>query len=147
LEVIVPIVQQDALEARDLEIYRAWSLGERQHQIAKRMGMDQSNISRAISRARKLQPQRDRAEIFDQSLEMIEDLLAVYQPLALAKDKAAGRLVDRLLGRRDALLGLENVRKLELFAAQDQIRHDPGPTVEEILERWRAEGKLRFTTP
>jgi hypothetical protein len=98
----LPVVQQDALEARDLSIYRAWSLGERQHQIAQRMNMAQSSISEAIARARKLQPERDRSAIFDQSVEMIEDLLTVYQPMALDGDKAAGRLVDRLIGRRNA---------------------------------------------
>jgi hypothetical protein len=112
----VPIVHAQA--DKDLDIYLAWSLGERQRQIGARLGITQQSVSEAIARARKLQPPRDRAEVFDQSLEMIDDLLAVYQPLALDQDKAAGRLVDRLIGRRNALLGLENPQKLELHQAQ-----------------------------
>jgi hypothetical protein len=82
---------------RDLEIFRAWTAGERQWRIAERYGVDQSNVSRAIARARDVLPPLDRAEVLEQSVEMLNDLLTVYQPKALAGDKAAGRLVDRLL--------------------------------------------------
>jgi hypothetical protein len=44
--------------------------------------------------------------------------------MMLDGDKAAGRLVDRLLGRRNALLGLENPQKLELYTAQTQVQHE-----------------------
>lgn len=111
---------------RDLEIFRAWSRGERQWQIGKRLGITQQSVSEAVARARRLQPRPARVEIFDQSTEILDDGLAVFVPMMLDGDKAAGRLVDRLLGRRNGMLGLESPVKLELHQAE----HEPPEPVD-----------------
>jgi hypothetical protein len=49
----------------------------------------------------------------------------VFAPMMLDGDKAAGRLVDRLLGRRNEMLGLDNPAKLGLSVAQNQVQNQP----------------------
>jgi hypothetical protein len=114
-----------AQEDRDVEIFRRYCSGERQQTLAEVYGIDQSNVSRAIARAKALIPDTDRAMVLVQSTAMVDVLLEIFQPLAKDGDKGAARIVDRLIGRRADLLGLTNPRRLELYAAQQEIRHDP----------------------
>jgi hypothetical protein len=110
---------------RDLDLYLDWTRGARKIALARKYDLNRDTVAAVIDRFKPEMPTQDRVHTFDQSLEMIEDLLAVYQPMALAQDKAAGRLVDRLLGRRNEMLGLDSPAKLELFRAehQAQVQH------------------------
>jgi hypothetical protein len=119
----VAVVTAELLD-RDLAIYQAYCRGQRKVQLAEQYGLERHAISAAIDRAKAAMPERDRGHVFDQSLEILDAGLAVFVPMMLTGDKGAARIVDRYLGRRDALLGLENPQKLELYAAQNQVQHE-----------------------
>jgi hypothetical protein len=105
---------------RDLALYQDHARGMRKIDLAAKYGLDRHTVSRILDRVKAELPPVDRGHAFDQSLEIIDGGLAVFVPQMLDGDKAAGRLVDRLLGRRAAFLGLENPQKLELSQAQNQ---------------------------
>jgi hypothetical protein len=111
-------VDQVAKLDQDMAIYQDFCRGMRKVTIADKYSCDRHTVTAAIRRARAAMPEEDRAEIFDQSTQILAGLLAVYVPLALAEDKAAGRLVDRLIGRRNEMLGLDSPAKLELYQAE-----------------------------
>jgi hypothetical protein len=127
---------------RDLEMLRAFSRGERQHTIAARFNVTQQAVSLAVKRARALNPPEPRDDLFDQSVEILSDGLAVFTPMMLEGDKAAGRLVDRLLGRRNEMLGLDSPAKLELYQAQykEQVQTvDVKTELAALLDKIRSE--------
>jgi hypothetical protein len=113
-------VDQVAKLDQDLAIYQDFGRGMRKVRLAEKYGMDRHTITAAIKRAKAEAPRDDRVEIFDQSTEILDNMLEVYVPLALDQDKAAGRLVDRLIGRRNEMLGLDSPAKLELHQAEHQ---------------------------
>lgn len=51
-------------------------------------------------------------------------MLATFTPPALAQDKGAARIVERFIGRRNEMLGLDSPAKLELYQAQNQVQHE-----------------------
>jgi hypothetical protein len=126
---------------QDLAIYQAFCRGARKVDLAQQYNVDRHTITDAIERAIAAMPEVDRGQLLDQSLAILDAGLAVYVPMMLDGDKAAGRLVDRFLGRRGAYLGLETPQKLELFQAQAQVRDqvnvraELAGLVERILER------------
>jgi hypothetical protein len=123
-----PVAQLD----RDLAIYQDHCRGMRKVDLAQKYNLDRHTVTAAIDRAKAAMPEVDRAQILDQSLAILDAGLAVFVPQMLDGDKAAGRLVDRLLGRRGAYLGLETPQKLELLQAANQIRHEPVDVRQEL---------------
>jgi hypothetical protein len=109
---------------RDLAMYQDHARGMRKVDLADKYGVTRNTVSAILNRVKATMPPVDRVQVFDQSLELLDQGLAVFAPMMLDGDKAAGRLVDRLLGRRNALLGLENPQKLELYTAQTQVQHE-----------------------
>jgi hypothetical protein len=109
---------------RDLAIYQDWGRGVRKVDLAQKYGLNRNKITEVIERVKADMPPVDRVQVFDQSLEILDQGLAVFIPMMLQGDKGAARIVDRYLGRRDALLGLENPQKLELYQAQNQVQHE-----------------------
>jgi hypothetical protein len=109
---------------RDLAMYQDHARGMRKVDLADKYGVTRNTVSAILDRVKATMPPVDRVQVFDQSLELLDQGLAVFAPMMLDGDKAAGRLVDRLLGRRNALLGLENPQKLELYTAQTQVQHE-----------------------
>jgi hypothetical protein len=109
---------------RDLAIFQDRVRGLNKLQLADKYGLNRHTITEALDRARAAMPERDRAEIFDQSMEIIDTMLATFIPPALALDKGAARIVDRYLGRRNEMLGLDSPAKLELSQAQGQVQHE-----------------------
>jgi hypothetical protein len=107
----------DLLE-RDLAIFQDRARGMSKVDLAAKYGLNRNTIKEAPDRAREAMPERDRAEVFDQSLAIIDSMLATYIPPALDLDKGAARVVDRYLGRRNEMLGLDSPAKLELSQAQ-----------------------------
>lgn len=126
----------------DLAVYQDYCRGARKVDLAQKYGRDRDTITAMIARARAAMPPRERVDVFDQSLEILDQGLAVFAPMMLDGDKAAGRLVDRLLGRRNEMLGLDNPAKLELHQAQ----HTPTAPVDvraelaALVERIRGGG-------
>jgi hypothetical protein len=107
----------------DMAVYQDYGRGMRKVDLAKKYSRDRDTITAMIARARAAMPQRERVEVFDQSLEVLDQGLAVYVPMMLDGDKGAARIVDRYLGRRNEMLGLDSPAKLELYQAQ----HDTPP--------------------
>jgi hypothetical protein len=109
----------------DLAIYQDWCKGAKKLDLAQKYGRNRNAITDAIERAKQAMPPVDRGQILDQSLAILDAGLAVFVPMMLDGDKAAGRLVDRLLGRRGTYLGLDSPAKLELYQSQQEIKHEP----------------------
>jgi hypothetical protein len=117
--------QDQALELRDAEIWREWVDGATQREIAQRRGCDQSTISRAISRFVASVETEDRLLFLLRAVERMERLHRVFAPIAeQEKDKGAARVVIQAQALEGRYLGLENPQRLELFQAQDQIKHE-----------------------
>jgi hypothetical protein len=109
---------------RDLAIFQDRCRGMRKVQLAEKYGLNRNKIAEIIERVKAEMPPVDRVEVFDQSVEILDQVLAVFIPQALDGDKAAARIVDRYIGRRNEMLGLDSPAKLELYQAQ----HDaPAP--------------------
>jgi hypothetical protein len=125
---------------QDLAIYQDWCKGAKKVDLAQKYNLDRDTITAAIERAKQAMPPVDRAQVLDQSLAILNAGLAVFVPQMLDGDKAAGRLVDRLLSRRGAYLGLETPQKLELHAAMAQVeRVDVRAELAALLTRIRGE--------
>jgi hypothetical protein len=105
---------------RDLELWQDRCRGMQKTQLAKKYQLDRGTVAAIIDRVKATMPPVERAEIFDQSVTILDGGLAVFVPLMLDGDKAAGRLVDRLIGRRNEMLGLDSPAKLELYQAEHQ---------------------------
>jgi hypothetical protein len=135
----MPIVAAQA--EKDIEIFRAWTAGRRRQALAEQHGCSRQAIDQAIARARRLHPPVPRTEVFEQSVEILDDGLAVFVPMMLEGDKAAGRLVDRLLGRRNEMLGLDSPAKLELYQSQHPApaQVDVKAELAALVERIRSE--------
>ena len=119
LHVAVQVAKLD----QDLAIFQDHCRGMRKIRIADKYGINRHTVTEAIKRAKAEIPPDTRVEVFDQSVEILTEMLEVYVPLAMAEDKGAGRLVDRLIGRRNEMMGLDSPAKLELYQSQ----HQPEP--------------------
>jgi hypothetical protein len=137
-------VGQVAAQAdRDAAIYRAWIDGARQVDLAERYGVTQPAISQAIGRVLAAMPKQDRAAEVRRTLDLVDDLLAVYAPRARAGNPAANREVRGLLALRGRYLGIDR-REVHITGGVDHHHtYAPGPTVAELLEQWREQGILR----
>jgi hypothetical protein len=133
-----PVHQLD----RDQAIYRAWVDGRRQDDLAEQYGVTQQAISKACTRYVATLPEPEQAMEVRRSLDLVDDLLAVWVPRARAGNPAASREVRGLLALRGRFGGLDR-RELHVEGTIDHAHHvEPGPTPAELLERWRQEGKL-----
>jgi hypothetical protein len=117
-------VTQVAKLDQDLAIYEEFGRGARKVRLAKKYGCDRHTITAAIRRARDEMPRDPREDTYDQSVMILDQMLEVYTPLALDQNLAAGRLVDRLIGRRNEMLGLDSPAKLELYQAERQDQYE-----------------------
>lgn len=128
---------------RDQAVYEAWVNGARQADLAEQYQVTQQAISQAISRYAATLPEQDRAQEVRRSLDLIDDLLAVYVPRARAGNPAANREVRGLLALRGRFGGLDR-REVHVSGQVEHEHHAyvPGPTPAELLERWREQGKL-----
>jgi hypothetical protein len=121
----MPEVQDQALELRDAEIWAEWVSGTNQVDIGRRRNLDQSSVSRSISRFLATVPAQDKFAFLARALVRMERLHQVFSPLADAGDKGAARIVIQAQALEGRYLGLDSPAKLELIQAQDQIRHEP----------------------
>jgi len=141
-------LNDQALATRDAAIYQAWVDGARQVDLAERYGIAQSTISAAIGRVLDALPARDRDQVVRRTLDQIDDLLAVYLPLARAGNVVANREVRGLLQVQGRYLGIDR-REVE-HTGQVQVEHvtrpEPVPAVPtaELLERWSRQGRVRI---
>src|SRR5829696_8336031 len=122
-------IQDHGQAERDAEIWAEWVSGADQATIGERRGLAQSTVSAAISRFRSSVPFEDKAPYLARALVRMERLHATFEPLALQGDKGAARVVIQAQALEGRYLGLDSPARLELFTAQDQVRHDPADRV------------------
>ena len=135
-------VNADALQGRDAAIWAEWCAGIRQADIAARRGIVQSAVSDAVNRYAASIPEEDKRAYRERCLERYEALYHAHADAALARPRVAA-IVRGILDSEARLLGL--------VQSQVNVQHDggvehtwtPGPTVEELLSRWVAEGRIR----
>ena len=109
---------------RDAAIWSEWVSGVNQDEIGRRRGIGQPAVSKAISRFLATVPAHDRLAFLLRALARMERLHQVFEPKALAGDKGAARVVIQAQTLEGRYLGLDSPAKLELYAAQDQVRHE-----------------------
>jgi hypothetical protein len=136
--------QVAAQPERDATMFEAWRDGESQASIGERYGITQQAVSLAIGRHLDQLPDQDKAAEIRRTLDLVDGLVSTFIEKARAGDPAASREVRGLLALRGRYLGIDR-REVE-HTGQVQVAHsyDPGPTVEELLERWAAEGRIRY---
>lgn len=128
---------------RDLAIFRAWVDGAHQDELAVQYGVQQPAISKAVGRVLEQFPEPDKAQEVRRSLRLVDELLAVYVPKARAGTAWANREVRGLLALKGRYLGVDR-REVEHTGTVEVAHHwEPGPTVEQVLEKFREQGLLR----
>jgi hypothetical protein len=136
-------VMAEALEGRDAAIWEEWVGGSTQAEIAQRRGLDQSTVSDAVRRYAASIPEADKRAYREKCLARLEALYQAHADQALVKPRTAA-VVRSIVMDQAKLLGI--IQTQVKHEGQVNVDHahvlDPGPTVEELLERWRAEGKL-----
>jgi hypothetical protein len=135
-------VMADALQGRDAAIWAEWVNGLRQAQIAERRGIAQQTVSDAIARYLATIPTPEKSAWRERMMERYEALYQAHAQTALERPRVAA-IVRGILDSEARLLGLVQSQLHVEHDGMVQHQHEPGPTVAEILERWRAEGKLR----
>jgi hypothetical protein len=95
---------------RRVAILRCRSAGMTQAAIATKVGVCRQRVGAVIrSEVKKLNEQRTElaAQLVDDQRRKLDELLAVYQPLALKGDVKAANTVLAVLGRLSKLMGLD----------------------------------------
>jgi hypothetical protein len=91
----------------------------------------------------RLDPEADKRAYREKCLARLEALYQAHADQALVKPRTAA-VVRSIVMDQAKLLGI--IQTQVKHEGQVNVDHahvlDPGPTVEELLERWRAEGKL-----
>jgi predicted DNA-binding protein YlxM (UPF0122 family) len=109
---------------RDAEIWREWVSGTNQREIAELRGISQAAVSQACARFAATIQTQDKLLFLLRALERMDKIQRVFQPLVDQKDKGAARVVIQAQALEGRYLGLDSPAKLELYQAQDQIRHE-----------------------
>jgi hypothetical protein len=139
---VLEMGQVDAQDARDVAIYRAWVDGHHQDDLADQYGVQQPAISKAIARVQEVLPAPEKESEIRRAARLCDDMLSRYVPGARELKPAHSREARGWLQLKAKWLGID--RKEIQVHGEFTHTFEPGPTVEEILERWRAEGKLKL---
>jgi hypothetical protein len=127
---------------RDEQAWSAWVNGASMEQIAAQRGVHRQAIHAAISRYLASVPAPERDAYRERTLARLEELYQAHRQAALERPRVAA-IVRGILDSQARVLGL--------VQNQVNVQHDgtvehtwtPGPTVQELLERWMAEGRIR----
>jgi hypothetical protein len=111
----------NVVQDRDIAIYQDRCRGMTKLALSDKYGLNRHKIAEIIERVKRDMPPVDRVEVFDQSVEILDQGLATFVPLMLDGDKGAARVVNNYLRTRNEMLGLDSPAKLELYQAQ----HEP----------------------
>jgi hypothetical protein len=135
-------VQEQAQLDRDERCWAEWVAGSTQAQIAERRGLTQGAISQAISRYLASRPTPEREAFRERTLERYEDLYLAHRVAAREWPRVAA-IVRGILDSEARVLGLVQSQVHVDGEVQHVAQQDPGPTVEELMERWAAEGRIQ----
>jgi hypothetical protein len=133
-------VDVKALEGRDAAVWGDWCAGMRQVDIAAKRGIPQQTVSDAVRRYAASIPAEEKAAYRERCLERYERLYLAHAQTGEERPRVAA-IVRGIIDSEARLLGLVQSE----VKVQGQVDHVyvPGPTVEELLERWMAEGRIR----
>jgi hypothetical protein len=132
-----------AQELRDQQLWAEWVDGDSMERIGQRHGLERHAVSTAVHRYADSIPPAERQAFRERCLSRLEALYQAHRDAALTSTRA-GNLVLRVILGEAHLLGLAPREvKVEHGGAVEVGHAWQGPTTEEILERWRAEGRLR----
>jgi hypothetical protein len=139
------MVEKAALVDLDQELWADYVRCRNQTEVARRHGMSQQSVSDAVQRYVATIPQPERAAYRERCLERLEDLYQAHAQAALERPRTAA-VVRAIIMDEARLLGLveAKVHHQGHVGVDHAMVLDPGPTVEQLLERWRAEGKLQL---
>jgi hypothetical protein len=137
-------VNADALQGRDAAIWADWCAGMRQVDIAAKRGIPQQTISDAVNRYAASIPPEEKRAFRERCLERYERLYLAHAQAGEERPRVAA-IVRGIIDSEARLLGLVQSNVHVEHDGMVQHQHDPGPTVAELLEQWRREGKLRTT--
>lgn len=115
-----------------------------QGKVATLHGISQPAVSQAISRYLATIPAEEKAQHRERTMERYEELYQAHREQALERPRVAA-IVRGILDSQARLLGLVQSQVQHDVSGEVEHHWEPGPTVEELMERWRREGKLRLT--
>jgi hypothetical protein len=127
---------------RDQQCWAEWVAGSTMAEIGARRGISHQAVSQAIQRYLASIPQPERDAYRERILTRYEELYQAHRQTALERPRVAA-IVRGILDSQARVLGL--VQSRVQVEHEGQVGHvwEPGPSVEQILDRWRQEGKLR----
>lgn len=129
---------------KDLAIYRAYVDGARQADLGDQYGVSRQAIGQAIGRVLDAYPEPDKAQEVRRTLDLLDDLVAVYVPKAKAGNTACNREVRGLLQLKRKYLGLDRNQTVEHTGSIDVEHHaDPAVPYDVLIEEYRRAGLLR----
>jgi hypothetical protein len=136
------VPEKSALQELDQVIWADYVRLRNQAEVAARHGVDRSQVTRAVRRYVDSIPEPEKREHRERALDRLEELYQAHRERAQTSPRAAS-LVRQVIKDQTILLGLSprDVR-VEHSGEVDHV-WVPGPTTEEILSRWLAEGRLR----
>jgi hypothetical protein len=127
---------------RDRAVWSEWVRGDSQAVIAERRGIDQTTVSAAVRRYAASIPAEDKTAHRERALARLEGLYAAHRDRAATSTRSAA-ICRQVVMDQARLLGLVT-SKVEHSGGIDHAHvYVPGPTLVEVLERWREQGVLR----
>jgi hypothetical protein len=135
-------VDANALQDRDAAIWAEWCSGLRQVDIAAKRSIPQQTVSDAVRRYAASIPEPEKAAFRAQCLERYERLYAAHAVAAEERPRVAA-IVRGIIDSEARLLGLVQSQVHVEHEGMIEHQHEPGPSVAELLEQYRAEGRLR----
>lgn len=127
---------------RDEQCWSEWVLGSTMEQIGHRRGLQRQAVSQAIQRYLDSRPAPEREAFRERILARLEELYLAHRQAGLEKPRTAA-IVRGILDSQARVLGLVQVKVEHEHGGEVGHVWEPGPTVQELLERWHAEGRLR----
>jgi hypothetical protein len=135
-------VQEQGQLDRDERCWAEWVAGSTQTQIAERRGLTQGAISQAIGRYLASRPAPEREAYRERQMARYERLYLAHAQTAEERPRVAA-IVRGILDSEARVLGLIQSRVEHDVSGQVEHTWTPGPTVEELMERWRRDGTLQ----
>jgi hypothetical protein len=137
-----PMPEKAAIVDLDQELWADYVRLRSQAAVAERHNMSQQAVSQAVARYLDTIGEPERREFRERCLDRLEDLYQAHRERALESPRTAA-LVRAVVMDQANLLGVP-VRQLHVeHDGMVEHQHEAGPTVAELLDRWRAEGKLQ----
>jgi hypothetical protein len=134
-----------AQQERNAAIYARWIDGAREVDLAEQYQVSVSAISQSIKKVQDELPPREKAAEIIRAADLCDGMLATYIPRARNGNMPASREARGWLSLKAKWLGID--RRDVNVHHDGEVTHtwEPGPTMEQLLERWRRDGTLRTT--